>query len=117
MARLLMPRYEVYAVSDGTEALAVLEKDPDCLLLTALNMAPMSGAELLATVSARWQERLSQVIVVTGWPDPHRWVPPGVVVLNKPVAPQVILSAVEARCAESFSPPTCDEPYGGQSPS
>ena len=100
--RLLDGRYLVRPVSDGQQALAYLERNPNCTLVMGLRMSPMDGPDLLAHIAERWPERLRKVVVMTGWPDPHRWVPPGVIVLQKPATPEVILAVIEGRIAEKI---------------
>ena len=105
MLRLLQRSYDVRAVSDGGEALDCLARFPQAILLTGLKMKPMDGTELLDCVAQRWPDRIRQSIVMTGWPDPHRWVPPGVLVLHKPVSPEMIIATVESRAAHGLTGP------------
>ena len=100
MVRLLSDHFCVHPAADGSQALRYVERNPYCTLLTALKMAPMDGVELVRRVIQACPQRVGKIIVMTGWPEPHRWVPAGVVVLSKPVAPGVVLEAVMARVAQ-----------------
>ncbi len=125
---LLEPRYVVYVAGDGQEALAHFERHPDATLITALKMTPMDGRTLLQNIERRWPERLEKVVVLTGWPDPHRWVPSGVIVMSKPVRPELVLAVLAARVAiptprpleegrgRTATRPASAAPCDGQSP-
>ena len=113
MQLLLEPDYHVHTVSDGTGALMHLERDPSVMLVTSLRMYPMGGRELLERMLARWPYRAHRTVVMTGWPDPHRCVPDGVLVLSKPVRPDLILAVLAKRIGEPItSASALDEPYG-----
>ncbi len=97
MERLLTPDYVVHAVAEGSKVLAIMERRPDALLLTALALDPMDGRTLLRTIEQRWPDRLRNVLVLTGEPEPHRGLPKGVTVLRKPALPDEILAELAAR--------------------
>lgn len=63
--RLQQAGYEVTTAPDGPQALALLEKCPQDLVVTDLKMPGMSGVELLPLIKAEYPEII--VIVVTAY--------------------------------------------------
>jgi putative nucleotidyltransferase with HDIG domain len=64
LTQLLEKRYQVVAVEDGHQALAVLERDPCQLALVDIQMSGMSGLELLQQITARFPD--TAVVMVSG---------------------------------------------------
>jgi two-component system response regulator MprA len=102
---LLDSGYHVSAVSNGAEALALVEEWlPDAILLD-LMMPVMDGAEFLRARLARQFLSRVPVMVLTANPFHHRMIDGlgATLVLRKPYDLEELLAAVEALCAGETS--------------
>ena len=63
--KLQQAGYEAVTACDAAEALAILERHPQDLVLTDLKMPGMSGVELLRRIKDGWPEVI--VVVVTAF--------------------------------------------------
>ena len=63
--RLLSPNYRVYAVADGEEALAAIQKQQPDLVLTDVMMPRLNGFELLARLRADAATRTLPVVMLS----------------------------------------------------
>jgi len=98
---LLDSGYDVSAVSNGAEALALVEERlPDAILLD-LMMPVMDGAEFLRARRERPFLARIPVMVLTASPFHHRMIDGlgATLVLRKPYDLEELLAAVEALCA------------------
>jgi CheY-like chemotaxis protein len=85
-------KYSVVTVSNGTDALAMLEADEFGLVITDRKMPGMSGDELAVTIKSRWPQM--PVILLTGYPPDRK--PASVnAVLLKPFATLELRKLVE----------------------
>ena len=58
--------YQVAAAADGMQALAILQKAPQELVITDLKMPAMSGLELLKKIRADYPETIVVMITAFG---------------------------------------------------
>lgn len=97
--------YDVVEAPDGAAALAAIEQHGDGVnvVLSDIAMPSMDGRSLARALRAQWPKL--PVILMSGFADRASIDEgvPGVVVLQKPLAPDSVISAIEA--AISLTPP------------
>jgi excisionase family DNA binding protein len=94
---------QVMAAEDGMEALLMIERSRPDILITDLNMSPMSGHDFLRRLRKQPEYNAMTIIVVTGI-DPAEIeaggeLPRGVVLYGKPVPFEKLQGFVEAMAA------------------
>jgi signal transduction histidine kinase len=94
----LSPEYDVWVASDGTAALAMLERGTPDLILSDLYMTPMGGAELLAEATRRDPALATRFLFMSGSPTMSRTLPAATrpTVLQKPFSIPDLRRAIEA---------------------
>lgn len=96
---LLEEGYQVSLASDGTAALAVLERERNLVVLLDLSMPGLTGEGVLGALQAAQRDD-HRVVVITAGRHPireRRWVQQGVVraVLHKPFNIDRLLALVQ----------------------
>jgi CheY-like chemotaxis protein len=88
--------YAVSTAANGSEALALLEREnPPCIMILDLIMPVVSGNAVYERMQA--DARLSKIPVVVSTSDPSR-APSGVLIMKKPVNFDRLLDAVRLHC-------------------
>jgi len=91
--RLRRAGYDVLEVSNGPDAILILESRGDvCIVLSDCNMVPMRGADLAKLVLRRWPH--IGYIAMSGEP-PASDLPDDVSFIHKPHAAGALVAAIE----------------------
>lgn len=113
LARTLAGQHcNVQAVTNGKDALRLMEQHPFDVVLLDVRMPGLDGMSVLKTIKQNWPE--SEVIIITGYPEiesAKKAVTLGAYdYLAKPVGPDEVVKATNGAVTQKRWALRCDQP-------